>query len=79
MAKGDNQMAAKELRQRGDAELRSLLSQKHEELQKAQFKNALGQLRQTHNLKVLKRDIARVETVLNEREKAPKAGTQAEG
>ncbi len=66
MAKG-NTVAAKELRERGDAELKSLLATKIDELQKARFKHALGQLRTTHTLKALKRDVARIETVLGER------------
>ncbi len=66
MAKG-NTVAAKELRERGDAELKSLLATKIEELQKARFKHALGQLRTTHTLKALKRDVARIETVLGQR------------
>lgn len=69
MAKG-NQIAAKELRERGDAELRSLLTGKAEELQKARFKHALGQLRMTHQLQVLRREVARIETILSERAQA---------
>ncbi len=66
MAKG-NQIAASELRERGEAELASLLVGKAEELQKARFKHALGQLRTTHQLKALRREVARIETVLRER------------
>lgn len=73
MAKG-NTVAAKELRERGDAELKSLLATKIEELQKARFKHALGQLRTTHTLKALKRDVARIETVLGQR--AQKAASE---
>ncbi len=66
MAK-DNTVAAKELRERGDAELKSLLAEKLDELTKSRFKHALGQLRTTHTLKALKRDVARIETVLGQR------------
>ena len=69
----DNQMPAKELRTRGDAELKSMLASKLEELTKSRFKHALGQLRNTHTLRTLKRDIARIETVMKER------GTKGEG
>ncbi len=58
---------AKELRERADAELESLLKSKTEELQKARFKHALGQLPKTHTLKTLKREVARIETVLHQR------------
>jgi large subunit ribosomal protein L29 len=67
MPKSESTVLAKELRKRADAELRSLLSAKIEELQKARFKHALGQLRETHTLKVLKRDISRLRTVLTEK------------
>lgn len=66
MAKGD-QIAAKQLRERGEAELESLLASKADELQKARFKHALGQLRTTHTLRSLRREVARIETVLRER------------
>jgi large subunit ribosomal protein L29 len=72
MAKG-NQVAAKELRERGDAELKSLLAAKIEELHKARFKHALGQLRTTHTLLGLRREVARIETVLRERSRAAAA------
>jgi len=62
---------AKELRERGEAELKSLLATKQEELQKVGFKHALGQLRQTHQIKVLRREIARLATLISERKAAP--------
>lgn len=66
MAKNENILVVKELRSRSEAELRSLLASKTEELHKMNFKHALGQLQQTHMLKLLKRDVARLETVLKE-------------
>ena len=68
MAQNDEMIVAKELRERGDAELRSLLASKTEELHGVNFKQALGQLRETHTIKLLKRDIARLQTLLRERE-----------
>lgn len=68
MAKNEDMIVAKELRERGDAELRSLLASKREELHSVKFKQALGQLRETHTIKLLKRDIARLQTMLWERE-----------
>ena len=56
-----------ELRDRNDAELRSLVASKRDDLQKVKFKQALGQLDKPHLLKILKKDIARIQTVLNER------------
>ena len=70
MAENENIVVLKEIRDRSDAELRSLLDSKVEELHKAKFKHALGQLRETHVLGFLKRDVARLNTVLRERTKA---------
>ena len=62
----ENTVIVKEIRDRADAELVSLIESKSEELQQAKFKHALGQLQTTHELKQLKRDIARLNTVLRE-------------
>lgn len=69
MAKSEDAVVVKELRERGDAEVRSLLATKVEELQGVKFKQALGQLQETHTLKVLRREVARLKTVLGERAK----------
>ena len=69
MAKSEDAVVVKELRERGDAEVRSLLATKIEELQGVKFKQALGQLQETHTLKVLRREVARLKTVLGERAK----------
>ena len=61
----------KEVRERADNELRSLLDAKREELHQAKFKHALGQLDKTHILKQLKQDISRISTVLRERTLKP--------
>ncbi len=67
MAKSEDGVVVKELRERADAEVRSLLATKVEELHGVKFKKALGQLQETHTLKVLRRDIARLKTVMTER------------
>jgi large subunit ribosomal protein L29 len=56
-----------ELKDRHEAELRSLVANKLEELRKVRFKHALGQLRETHVLKGLRHDIAKINTVLTQR------------
>ena len=76
MAKNQKMVAAKELRGRNTAELDSLQKSKLEDLQKTQFKHALGQLRETHILKHTRRDIARLKTVLHERATQAKEGQQ---
>lgn len=63
-------LVVKELRERNDSELQTLLNGKRADLHQVKFKQALGQLRETHQIKQLKRDIARIQTVLNEREQA---------
>ena len=68
---------AKELQDRSDAELVSLMETKVEELHQTKFKQALGQLQETHMLKRLKRDIARLKTVLRARQ-TPAAPSEGE-
>ena len=66
----ENVVVANELRSRNEAELQSLLKEKTEELHAVKFKKALGQLAQPHLVKQLKRDVARLRTVLNESREA---------
>ena len=66
MSKKDK-LSMEQLQERNNAELHSLLGSKAEELRKARFKHAMGQLRETHTLKVLRRDIAKVHTLLARR------------
>ena len=80
MADNDNRILVKELRSRGDEELVSLLESKIEDLHGANFKHAVGQLEHTHSLRQLRRDIARLRTVINERRgtaQTEKTGTEA--
>ena len=58
---------AKEMQSRSEAELSSLLAEKREELQNVNFKHALGQLANTSLLGSLKRDVARLNTILRQR------------
>jgi large subunit ribosomal protein L29 len=69
MAEGKSTTTAKELRERNDSELHSLLAQKNDELFKARFKHTLGQLRETHVINAARRDIARINSILAERSK----------
>ena len=69
MAGKEERLIAKELRERGDDELRSLLGSKQEELYRKRFNHVLRQLRETHELRALRRDIAKIHTVLRERRK----------
>ncbi|WP_243367994.1 50S ribosomal protein L29 [Fundidesulfovibrio soli] len=60
-------MQAKELRGLDDAQLAEKLSQSQEELFKLRFQHATAQLEKTHRLNELKKDIARIQTVLTQK------------
>jgi large subunit ribosomal protein L29 len=59
---------AAELRTLGDAELVERLAEAKEELFNLRFQHATGQLENTARLGQLKKDIARLETELRQRE-----------
>ena len=61
-------MNAAELRELNDAELGNRLREFREELFNLRFQNATGQLENTTRLNYVKKDIARCETLLRERE-----------
>ena len=63
-------MKAKELRNMTDAELTKKLGDLKEEYFNLRFQLATGQLANPANIKETKRDIARVMTILRERETA---------
>lgn len=66
MATKEHTLVAKELRARPDGELRSLLSSKQEELFRMRFKHKVSRVTDIHRLRELRRDIARLHTVLGE-------------
>ena len=59
-------MKVKEIREMQVEQLRSKLSDAREELMKLRFQQVTGQLTDSSRLRVLRRDIARMETILNE-------------
>ncbi|KUK82185.1 MAG: 50S ribosomal protein L29 [Pelotomaculum thermopropionicum] len=61
-------MKVKELRELTDAELNKKLSDSKEELFKLRFQLATGQLDNLMKLKEVRRNIARVKTIIRERE-----------
>ncbi len=67
MASGPNQAAA-QLRELADDELVTKLRESKEELFNLRFQSATGQLQSNHRLRSVRTDIARVYTVLRERE-----------
>jgi large subunit ribosomal protein L29 len=61
-------MKAGELRELNDTELANRVREYREELFNLRFQNATGQLENTTRLNHVKKDIARCETLLRERE-----------
>ncbi len=53
-----------------DEELRSSLADAEETLSKQRFQHALSQLQDTSYLRILKHDIARLKTIINDRRRA---------
>ncbi len=59
-------MKVKEIREMQLEQLRSKLSDTREELMKLRFQQVTGQLTDSSRLRILRRDIARMETILNQ-------------
>ena len=68
-------MQAKDLKQKSEKELLKLVDDLKAELFMLRFQNSTGQLDQPHKIKLIKKDIARVFTVLNTIETTAKAAT----
>ncbi|NUS71984.1 MAG: 50S ribosomal protein L29 [Corynebacteriales bacterium] len=67
MSSSPNQQVT-ELRELGDEELRSKLAEAKEELFNLRFQSVTGQLDNNRRLQTVRRDIARLYTVMRERE-----------
>ncbi|MCS7174553.1 50S ribosomal protein L29 [Pseudothermotoga sp.] len=61
-------MRASDIRNYTDEELKKLLDEKKRQLMELRFQLAMGQLRNTSLIEETKRDIARIKTILRERE-----------
>ena len=59
-------MKVEEIREMQPEQIRTKLSDAHEELMKLRFQQVTGQLTDTSRLRNLRRDIARMETILNQ-------------
>ncbi len=59
-------MKVKEIREMNVEQLRAKLSDTREELMKLRFQQVTGQLTDSSRLRILRRDIARMETILNQ-------------
>ena len=84
-------MLASDLRQKSEKDLLKLIDDLKAELFMLRFQNSTGQLEQPHKIKLIKKDIARVFSVLNNKEfakakeakdaakKAPAKATEEKG
>ena len=63
-------MQAYEIRNLSDADIQTKLEEASEELFNLRFQLAIGQVKDSNRISALKRDIARLKTVLRERELA---------
>ncbi|OGG87545.1 50S ribosomal protein L29 [Candidatus Kuenenbacteria bacterium RIFCSPHIGHO2_02_FULL_39_13] len=60
-------MKVKELNVKQITELKTLLSEKREALRNIRFKVAQRQLKKVHDIKAVKRDIARILTIIKQK------------
>jgi large subunit ribosomal protein L29 len=67
-------MKVKEIREMQVEQLHTKLSDAREELMKLRFQQVTGQLTDSSRLRHLRRDIARMETILNESLRQPAEG-----
>ncbi len=65
---------AKDLRELTDQELQQILRESVETLARLRIQHSLSQLQDTASLKILKKDIARVKTIISERQRAKEYG-----
>ena len=63
-------MQAFEIRNLSDEEIKTKLEEAYEELFNLRFQFAIGQAKDPNRVTILKRDIARMKTILNERKLA---------
>jgi len=69
-------MKVEDIRKLATEEIRSKLSDAREEMMKLRFQQVTGQLTDTSHLRVLRRDIARMESILRESERAVMEGAE---
>lgn len=65
---------ANDLKELNEDELISSLEEAQETLSKQRFQHALGQLQNTTYLNLLRKDIARMKTIINERQRVKTNG-----
>ena len=66
-------MTPKEIRELSPVEITTKLREIREQLLQLRLRKQTGQVEKTHELRTLRKDIARLETILNQKKNAPKA------
>lgn len=67
---------ARYLRELTEEELHRILNESIETLARLRVQHSLSQLQDTASLKILKKDIARIKTIISERQRAKEYGKQ---
>ena len=63
-------MTSKEIRDLAPAEITTKLREVREQLLQLRMRRQTGQVEKTHELRTLRKDVARLETILNEQKRA---------
>ena len=63
-------MTSKEIRELSPAEIETKLRETREQLLQLRLRKQTGQVEKTHEIRILRKDIARFETVLNQKKAA---------
>jgi large subunit ribosomal protein L29 len=63
-------MTSKEIRDLAPAEIETKLRDAREQLLQLRLRKNTGQVEKTHELRAIRKDIARLETILNQKKKA---------
>lgn len=66
-------MTVKEIRELSPAEITTKLRETREQLLQLRLRKQTGQVEKTHELRTLRKDIARLETIQNQKRNAPAA------
>lgn len=66
-------MTSKEIRELSPAEITTKLRELREQLLQLRLRKQTGQVEKTHEIRTLRKDIARLETIANQKKNAPKA------
>ena len=66
-------MTAKEINELSPVEIDTKVRENREQLLQLRLRKQTGQVEKTHELRTLRKDIARLETIQNQKKQAPKA------